>query len=79
MLNSASIGRLIESHSVRGGKGFGTPSILDYLPLRWYVPENPLHLALAECSRKAHQTANEPDLRESVQKEIDRLAEEVFA
>ena len=73
MLNSEPAGRLIESHSVRGGKGFGTPSILDYLPLRRYDPENSLHRELAACSREAHRLASEAKSRESVQKEIDRL------
>ncbi len=34
LLNSSLVHDLVASHSVAGGKGFGTPSILDYLPLR---------------------------------------------
>ncbi|MCC6124136.1 MAG: N-6 DNA methylase [Pirellulales bacterium] len=63
MLNSEPAGRLLESHCVRGGKGFGTPSILDYLPLRRYEPENPRHRELADCSREAHKMLHEQGRR----------------
>jgi hypothetical protein len=55
MLSSEPAGRLLESHSVRSGKGFGTPSILDYLPIRRYDLESPLHQELSACSREAHR------------------------
>jgi hypothetical protein len=89
MLNSEPAGRLIQSHSVRGGKGFGTPSILDYLPIRRHDTENSLHQELARCSREAHCIQREAGCQPvqkaghvadlpHFQKQIDRLAEEAF-
>ena len=74
LLNSSLVHDLVASHSVAGGKGFGTPSILDYLPLRTFDPADPRHLELAALSRRLHavaetQTPDGPELAE-----IDRLA-----
>ena len=38
ILNSAIVNFLVTSHSVRGGKGFGTPGMLDVLNLRRFDP-----------------------------------------
>jgi SAM-dependent methyltransferase len=54
LLNSDSVNERIVSHSVRGGKGFGTPSMLEYLGLKQFVPYNSLHQDLAARSRAAH-------------------------
>jgi hypothetical protein len=81
LLNSEAAGRLLDSHSVRRGKGFGTPSILDYLPLRKHDPDNPLHQELSACSREAHRTRreNKNQAIEDLQAKIDWLAEEAFS
>jgi hypothetical protein len=86
MLNSDASGRLLAAHSVRSGKGFGTPSILDYLPIRRFDGDNLLHRQLSERSRDAHELRKKPDFAfvekhslETIQAEIDRLAEKVFA
>jgi hypothetical protein len=85
MLNSNAAGRLLAAHSVRSGKGFGTPSILDYLPIRRYDSANALHRSLSERSRDAHELREKPLLaaveehsREAIQAEIDCLAEKAF-
>src|SRR5208337_1520979 len=57
LLNSSPVHDLVVSHSVAGGKGFGTPSILDYLPLRKFDPSNPRHVDLAALSRRLHALA----------------------
>lgn len=79
LLNSEPAGGLLESHSVRQGKGFGTPSIMDYLPLRRFEPENHLHQELAACSREAHRLTHEGESPESIQQQIDCLARKAFA
>ena len=61
-----------------GGKGFGTPSILDYLPLRKFDPADPRHGELAALSRRLHalaeaQTPDGPALHK-----VDRLAAAVL-
>jgi hypothetical protein len=72
LLNSAPINELIAAHSVRGGKGFGTPGMFDYLPIRRYCADDPRHVELAQLSGQSH-LAQSPAL----QKQMDQLAEEV--
>ena len=43
VLNSTPVHELVAAHSVAGGKGFGTPSILDYVPLRKFDPADARH------------------------------------
>ena len=54
VLNSAMVNELVLAHSVRGGKGFGTPGMLENVPLARYRPDDPRHVALASLSRQAH-------------------------
>ena len=69
MLNSAVVNEIVAAHSVRGGKGFGTPGMLDYLPIRRYCPDDPRHVVLASLSRQAHTAP-----QEELQRRIDELA-----
>jgi hypothetical protein len=55
-LNSEPVDSLVRAHSVAGGKGFGSPGVLEVLGLRRYDAANPQHRALAEQSRQAHLT-----------------------
>jgi hypothetical protein len=55
VLNSARAGALVAAHSVVGGKGFGSPGMLEYLGLRRFAADDPRHAALAACSRRAHE------------------------
>ena len=59
LLNSSLVHDLVASHSVAGGKGFGTPSILDYLPLRKFDPADPRHVDLAAAEPAAACLAEE--------------------
>jgi uncharacterized protein (DUF2236 family) len=79
LLNSEPAGELLASHSVRRGKGFGTPSILDYLPLRRYDAENALHRELSLSSREAHRLTKNSISCDELQKTIDRLSLEAFS
>ena len=73
VLNSALVGDLVSASSVRGGKGFGTPGMLEYVPLRRYQPDNARHVELAALSRRAHI-----DYAEEIQRHIDLLAAKVL-
>jgi hypothetical protein len=87
ILNSDPAGRLLDSHSVRSGKGFGTPSILENLPIHRFDATSSLHRKLAACSREAHaivggkgcEPTQETTTLDDVQSRIDRLAKEAFA
>src|SRR5208337_4412858 len=73
LLNSSLVHDLVVSHSVAGGKGFGTPSILDYLPLRKFDPRDPRHVDLAALSRRLHARAKEQMPEAPEVAEINRL------
>ena len=78
LLNSSLVRDLVVAHSVAGGKGFGSPSILDYLPLRKFDPSDGRHVALAALSRQLHalRFAHRPD--SGLHAEIDQLAATVL-
>jgi hypothetical protein len=83
MLNSAVVHELVSAHSVAGGKGFGTPSILDYVPLKQFDPSDARHLELAALSRRLHDAvaANATAGEETANCEldaVDRLTESVL-
>lgn len=77
LLNSEVVGLLVASYSVRGGKGFGTPSMLDYLSLRRFDPDNAAHRELALLSREAHRRAAQGADWGDLQSRIDRVAGDV--
>jgi hypothetical protein len=78
LLNSAMVGFLVSSHSVRGGKGFGTPSMLDFLRLRRFDPKNAAHTELAALSREAHQRVARREEASEIQSQIDRVAGRIW-
>jgi hypothetical protein len=55
VLNSERVNALVAAHSVVGGKGFGTPGMLEYLGLRRFDSRDRRHAALAAYSRRAHE------------------------
>jgi len=77
-LNSSVVGFLVAAHSVRGGKGFGTPGMLDFIRLQRFEPGNKRHEELAACSRQAHKVAAIADACHDVQRRVDRLAGELW-
>jgi len=78
LLNSQAADRLARGFSVDGGKGFGTPGMLDFLPIRRYDPDDTRHRALAAHCRQAHVAAATGVPVEPFQGEIDRLAAELW-
>jgi hypothetical protein len=78
VLNSAVVNELVRASSVRGGKGFGTPGMLTFIPLRRFQPDNRRHGELAALSRRAH-AATEEDVQADIRREIDGLAAAVLS
>ncbi len=74
VLNSRVAGFLVAGHSVRGGKGFGSPGMLESLPIRRFRPDDPGHGRLAELSRRAHGAARQGQDLRPIQAEIDEAA-----
>jgi len=73
VLNSAPVNFVVKSHSVQGGKGFGTPSMLDYLRLRRFKPGDARHKELASLSRKAHVLVARGEEFADLQESIDQV------
>jgi len=71
MLNSVVAGFLVSTHSVVGGKGFGTPSILEFLGIRRFDAADRRHRSLAAHSRAAHQAAAAGNDWQDIQRCID--------
>jgi hypothetical protein len=78
LLNSSLVNFLVIAHSVRGGKGFGSPAVLDVLRLRRFDPENPRHRELAACCRQAHQAFGEQSPLTCLQQRMDALAADLW-
>jgi len=73
VLNSSFVNYLVQSHSVQGGKGFGTPNMLEYLNLRCFDPGNEIHKELALCSEAAHQ-----EITPEIECRVDHLVAELY-
>ena len=74
LFNSAVADFLVRSHSVRGGKSFGTPGMLEFLRLVRFDPQSPIHRELAAGGRQAHRIAGQGGCADEVQGAINRLA-----
>jgi len=74
LLNSTPVGSALSSFS-SAGRGFGSPSVLDYLPLPQYEGKE-LQDALAEMSLKAH--AKPASFGSERQSELDGLVVRLF-
>ena len=90
MLNSLPANFLVAAHSVNGGKGFGTPSMLDYLRIRRFDSTDTRHCELGALSREAHRLAEQDQgalareaagccpVVEPLQRQIDLLAGQLW-
>ena len=80
IINSTPVRDFIKSFS-SAGRGFGTPSVMEHVSIPKFDPKNPLHLKLAEISKKCHQFKAEGKEKEieKLEKENDELVKELFA
>ena len=53
LLNSQEVHRRVAASSVQGGKGFGSPGMLEHLSIRRYDATNETHVALVQLGRSA--------------------------
>lgn len=80
MVNSTPFNFAAQSYSQKGGKSFGTPSILENIRVPCYEPDDATHRALAALSQRTHEAAaqgNEDAVR-AIEAEIDALAAKVW-
>ena len=74
VLNSSVVEFLVTSHSVHGGKGFATPSMLDFIRLKRFDCDDNRHIQLAKLGRQAHGRASAETDLSHIQSRIDRAA-----
>lgn len=74
LLNCSVVGFLATAQSVRGGKGFGSPGMIESLRLKRYSPSHRVHCELARLSRQAHEAAAAGADSTDVEMRIDRAA-----
>ncbi|MCS7306514.1 MAG: hypothetical protein NZ602_15565 [Thermoguttaceae bacterium] len=79
IINSKPVRDFIKSFS-SAGRGFGTPSVMEHVGIPKFNPKNPLHLKLAEISKKCHQLKAEGKEKEieKLEKENDELVKKLF-
>ena len=80
-LMNCSITRIMVSSFSASGRGFGTPSILEHVPLPEYDPTSPTHTHLAALSQEAHQLAAAGDEAglAAVETQVDKAAAELWS
>jgi hypothetical protein len=78
ILNSSLIEFLVESHNVRGGKGFGSPGMFEYLRIARYDPNHTIHRALAAASKTAHGLAAAGGNTAAIESEINAWVSELW-
>jgi hypothetical protein len=77
LLNSSRTNFIVTGHSVSGGKGFGSPSMLEYLSIGRFNQKNEHHAELARLSRLAHQQARHINDTSAAEAEIDAIVEKL--
>lgn len=78
LLNCSIVGFLATAQSVRGGKGFGSPGMIESLRLKRYSSSHTVHCELARLSRQAHAAAGDGADSTDVEERIDRAAAELW-
>lgn len=78
MLNSATSEFVVQASNVSGGKGFGSPGMLDSLGIRRFDPTNAVHRELATLSRAAHAATAAGCPFDTIQAAIDSAAAAAF-
>jgi len=78
LLNSSIVNFVAKSHSVRGGKGFGTPSMLDFLNIKEFKSDDALHKELSSLSRKAHKLKSAGDDVAETQQAINKVVARIW-
>jgi hypothetical protein len=77
-VNSSPFNFAVQSSSQRGGKSFGTPSILENVRIPKFDPADRAHLRLAAISKEAHDADSEGQL-EQVERQVDDVAAGIWS
>lgn len=78
LMNASPINFSLQAYSMKGGKSFGDPHVLQNVRIPKFDSKKKLHLRLADLSDKAHkETAKGNDIS-AIETEIDNLAAEIW-
>jgi len=79
ILNSSPVRTFIKSFS-SAGRGFGAPSILNYVRIPRFDSQNELHSILSKLSMEAHKAteSGDSDIAEDNERKIDALTERIW-
>ncbi len=80
LMNSKIINFCLKAYSMKGGKSFGDPHVLQNVCISKFNSKNMLHLQLAELSEKAHRAAikNDHETIQTAEEEIDELSAQIW-
>ncbi|MGB8213064.1 MAG: N-6 DNA methylase [Anaerolineales bacterium] len=80
VVNSSPFNFAVQSYSQKGGKSFGTPSILENVRVPRFDPNNKVHQKLASLSQQAHAAAStdKADAVKEIEAKIDEVASQVW-
>jgi len=77
ILNSEIVNNFIKSFSA-AGRGFGTPSVMQYLAIPQFKTSNKFHRQIAELSEEAHKRVKEGKPIDDIEKEINEKVKELW-
>lgn len=78
LMNSKVANYSLQAYSMKGGKSFGDPHVLENIRIPKFDRRNKLHLQLAELSEEAHEvTAKGGDVSD-IELKIDSIAAEIW-
>lgn len=80
LMNSKIVNFTLQAYSMRGGKSFGDPHVLQNIRIPKFDPKDKLHLHLAELSEEAHEVAKTEDKEKSkdIEEEIDEICAQMW-
>ncbi len=78
LMNSMPTNFSLQAYSMKGGKSFGDPHVLENIRIPKFEIKNKIHLHLAELSKEAHKKAAKDKDTSEIETEIDNLAAEIW-
>ncbi|MCS7305919.1 MAG: hypothetical protein NZ602_12540 [Thermoguttaceae bacterium] len=78
LLNSRWVNQLVEAVSLPGSKGFASPGMLRWIPLRRFDPRNARHQQLAELARSAHRLVLQDQPATLIEQQIEMVIKDLL-
>ncbi|MEW6102363.1 MAG: N-6 DNA methylase [bacterium] len=78
IMNSEVVNFSLQAYSMKGGKSFGDPHVLQNIHIPKFDHKNTLHLSLAKLSEKAHEETAQGNPASEIEAKIDELSAEIW-